>query len=198
MVNEFMLLKNILCFLSLFDLRPEERIFKKNIKDVLYSKRPILLYNDESENSIGKLYFNGKEVIVSANLNDMYLKAIGNNKEDEDLYCFDYVITKNQKDKLQGSYKVEKHKFENGVINSNMIDVYENNELDLRIILDTIRNKIKNIDPKKDIKIKYINNNFCLKEENADMSIINESGYVTYNLDKERGSAEVKKEIVYG
>ena len=199
MINEFMLLKNILCFLSLFDLRVEERVFNKNIKDILYSKRPILLFNDESENSIGKLYFNGKEVIVSVNINDMHLKAVGNNKEDEDLYCFNYVITKNQKDRLEGSYKVEKHKYENGVINSNMIDVYENNELVFKLIVNTIRNKIKMIDTKQGVKISYTNNKFSLTEEKREVGIVNESGYITYSLDKEYDAQkEERKERIYG
>ena len=198
MVNEFMLLKNILCFLSLFDLRVEERIFERNIKDVLYSKRPILLFNDALE-KVGKLYFDGDSIIISANINDKHLKAIGNNKEDEDLYCFDYVITKNNKDKLVGSYKVEKHRYENGVVNSNLIDIYEKDKLSLKVILDTLRNKIKIIDIDNDVKIKSINNDFSLVEPGTKLNIINERGYVTYTLDKEyNGEKEEKKEQIYG
>lgn len=199
MANEFMLLKNIICFLSLFDLRVEERALKKNIKDILYSKRPILLFNNECEESVGKLYFDGKEIIISANIGDMHLKAIGNNKKDEDLYCFNYVITKNNKDRLEGSYKVEKHKYENGVINSNKIDIYENNELIFKLIIDTIRNKIKMIDTKHGVKIHYTNNNFSLIKEKTEVSIINECGHVTYSFDKEYDAEkEERKERIYG
>lgn len=198
MQNEFMLLQNILCFLSLFDLKVEERIFKRNIKDVLYSKRPILLF-DEDENKIGKIYIENDNLIIKANLGDKTLRAVGNNKSDEDLYCFDYVITKNNKDKLIGSYNVEKNKYKNGIINSNMIDIYEDNELILKLIFNTLRNKIKIISPKQNIKIRYVNNNFSLMSEKTEVSIKNECGYVTYSLDKEYDEQnEEKKGRIYG
>ena len=198
MQNEFMLLQNILCFLSLFDLKVEERIFKRNIKDVLYSKRPILLF-DEDENKIGKIYIENDNLIIKANLGDKTLRAVGNNKEDEDLYCFDYVITKNNKDRLVGSYVVEKDKFKNGVIVKNSVDLYEENFLSLKLIFNPIKNKIKIYDNKNCVKVKYINNEFLLEEENLKIFIENENGNVTYSFDKKHDAEkEEKKERIYG
>ena len=198
MQNEFIILQNILCFLSLFNLKVEERVFERNIKDVLYSKRPILLF-DEEENKIGKIYIENNNLIIKANLVDKTLRAVGNNKSDEDLYCFDYVITKNNKDKLIGSYNVEKNKYKNGIINSNMIDIYKDNVLILKLIFDTLRNKIKIIAPEQNIKIRYINNNFSIVDDKTEVSIINECGYITYSLEKEYDfEKEERKERIYG
>lgn len=198
MQNDFMLLKNLVCFLYLFDLKLEERVFERNIIDVLYSKRPIILL-DKDNNAAGKLYVKDNNIIIKASILDKQLKAIGNNKEDEDLYCFDYVISNNDKDRLQGSYKVEKNKITNGVISKNLVGLYENNELVLRIILDTIRNKIKIYDNKNNVKLKYINDYIKMLDKNVKITVENKDGYITYELLKEDENNKIeKKGRIYG
>ena len=61
----------ILCFLSLFDLRVEERVLKRNIKDVLYSKRPILLFNNEIPENTNEYYANDTNTIIGYSNNNV-------------------------------------------------------------------------------------------------------------------------------
>lgn len=199
MTNEFMCLQNILCFLSLFNLKVEERVFRRNIKDVLYSKRPILLF-DETENKVGKIYIEDGNLIIKANLDDKTLRAVGNNSEDKDLYCFDYVITKNNKDRLVGHYNVEKEKVKKGVIVKNSVSLYENDFLSLSLTFNPIKNKIKIDDSKNKIKVRYINNEFLLEQEDLRVFIRDDNfGHITYSLDKKyNAEKEEKKERIYG
>lgn len=181
MTNQERLNKNIVEFLEIFNFFINDDYKNVLIKE-LYNGQVIYIYNDCMD-IVGQMNYTKNELCIYA-MNQKFVLSAVSKKNSDGLLDFEYSINdiNNSKNCLNGKYYIEKGKKVNGILITNMVDVYQNSNFVGKCAFATLRNYLYIYDVKSNIIVKYRNHEFKYRDKEKEINIVHDSGNVMYEV----------------